>query len=340
MRKFLYDDSENTINEIELSLRYLITALYEYYNKKVVLLIDEYDKIITELLLEKSPYFEDAVEIMKNLINLIKNNNKILFTVFAGITGLAKANIFSGINHYYHDSVVDSKFSKYFGFTETEIDVLLKGLIELKPKLSAKEIKNSVIKWYNGYNIGNETIYNPWSIIHCFYRINGDSDIPYRQHWIETGSTEIIEEAIINLPTTDKTEELIKYGETEVNYEVPFTFEDIKTNEESLMLLLLHTGYITKSKNSFCRIPNYEIQSYFFYKFVTSWLERCIPQLNIPLILINFEDTQNYVDEFQNEFLDRLVYGKYSESYFQTLVVIPFSFKSTEKTKHRIYVEK
>ncbi|OMJ65286.1 hypothetical protein SteCoe_38591 [Stentor coeruleus] len=250
MKKFLYKDSKNTINEIGLLLSHLITALHEHYNKKVVLLIDDYDKIITDLLLKKSPYFEDAVEIMKNLINPIKNNNKLLFTVFAGVTELAKENFFSDINHYYHDSVVDSSLSKYFGFTEAEIDIMLKEFI-VKPNLSVKEIKNSVIKWYNGYNIGNETIYNPWSIIHCLFFIEFNSARPYKQYWIETGSTELIEEAITNVRTTDKIEELIKYGETEVNYEVPFTFEDIKTNEESLMLLLLHTGYITISKNSF-----------------------------------------------------------------------------------------
>ncbi|OMJ74222.1 hypothetical protein SteCoe_26912 [Stentor coeruleus] len=336
MSKYLYDYDKITIDDIGLSLRYLIEALYEHYNTKVVLLIDEYDKILTDLVSKKSPYFEDAVEILRNIISPIKNNEKLLFTVFSGITRLEKANIFSGLNQLYHDSVADSIFSKSFGFTETEIDVLLEKLIELKPKLSAKKIKNSITKWYNGYKIGNQTIYNPWSIMNCFHKISINLPDPYKQHWIETDSTKLIEEAIINVPTTDKIEELIKYGETEVDYKAPFTFEDIKTNEKSLILLLLHSGYTTISKNGFCRIPNYEVQSYFFYNFVTTWLERRIPQSSIPLILINFEDTKKYVDEF----LDRLVYGKYPESYFQTLVAIPFSFKSITQSKYRIHVAK
>ncbi|OMJ65470.1 hypothetical protein SteCoe_38156 [Stentor coeruleus] len=337
MRKYLYDYRKITIFEIGLSLGYLIEALYKHYNTRVVLLIDDYDKIPINLLSEKSPYFEDAVEILDSLVSPIKNNIKVLFAVLSGITRLP----FPNFNHYYYNSVDDPIFSKSFGFTETEIDTLLEKLIELKPKLPTKEIKKSITKWYNGYKIQNETIYNPWSIMNCFHSLSIDSDNPYKQYWIETGSTKLIEEAITNLPFTDKIEELIKYGETEVNYETYFRFENIETNEESLIILLLHSGYITKSKNGFYRIPNYEVQSYFFEHFITALLKKRIPKSSIPLILIDFEDTQKYVDKFQKEFLNKLVYGKYlGSSYFQTLVVIPFFFKSTEQPKHRIYVEK
>lgn len=162
---------------------------------------------------------------------------------------------------------------------------------------------------------------------------------PYSQYWIETGSTKLIEDAIEKIPTTERIEELIKYGETIFNYEAGFNLEDIKTDENSLILLLLHFGYVTNSKDCICKIPNYEVSSYFFSVFVKAWLKRHIPESNLSFILTSFEEIQKYGYEFQDEILNKMVYGKYSESFFETLVIIPFVFKIHIEPKHKVYIE-
>lgn len=120
------------------------------------------------MVIANSKWYNEALILTKCLLNPIKNNTKLLFTVFTGVSTLTKANIFSGLNNFYHDSVVNSRLSKYFGFTEADIDSMLKKIIGLDHKLQEKEIKDSIAKWYKGYKITDQIIYNPWSIMNCF----------------------------------------------------------------------------------------------------------------------------------------------------------------------------
>lgn len=334
------NNKEITEVDIMKSLKYLIDALHEHYSRRVVLLIDEYDRTLTSLYSRNSEHYSDAIELLRCLFDPIKNNEKLLFTVFAGVTRLGKTGIFSGLNHLYHDSVVNSKFSEYFGFTETEVDFLLGEVIKIKPELSPKEVKDSITMWYNGYQIGNQTIYNPWSIMHCFDSLSTGESEPYRQYWIETGSTELIEKAITINPNTDKIEELIKYGETQIDLGASFEFEDIESNESSFLLFLLHSGYITRFKVGIGKIPNYEVQSYFFKNLIPAWLKKRIPGYSINFNLASFEDVQKYGAEFEDKFLENLIFKKYSELFFQCLVVIPFSFEFGKQPKYLFYSEK
>lgn len=132
---------------------------------------------------------------------------------------------------------------------------------------------------------------------------------------------------------------MIKYGKTKVNFGGHFTFENIKTCEASLIYFLLYSGYISPFKNKICKISNYEVQSYFFKNIIEAWLKKNIPEFDISLILTSFEETLKYGNEFEKQFLQNMIYKDYDESYFQTLVAIPFIYRSEIQPKYKIYIE-
>lgn len=139
MEAYLYDKSEINWMDICYSLDYLINILHKIYNRRVVLLIDEYDRNLKTLFAENSPFYSDTVKLLKFLFEPIKNNKKLLFTVFTGTVELQKAIISVGLNHVINDSVYTSGFSEFFGFTETEVDSLLNDLFDLNPKIKKKK---------------------------------------------------------------------------------------------------------------------------------------------------------------------------------------------------------
>lgn len=153
--------------------------------------------------------------------------------------------------------------------------------------------------------------------MYCFDSLATTNEEHYRNYWNETGSTEIIEKAIMKIPTTQNIEELIKYGETNLICEASFRIENLETDESSLMLLLLQSGYITSFEKNICKIPNYEIQYCFFGDFIKAWLKKYIPDYSIPFDLANIENTKKYGDEFKNKFLQKMIYEDYNESFFK-----------------------
>ena len=245
----------------------------------------------------QSPFLNDAIDLLKSLFNPVKNNEKLLFTVFVGATKLTKADIFTGLNHFYHDSVLNSEFSEFFGLTESEVDQMIKKLVILNPTLSGKDVKESVTNWYNGYKTGNQTVYNPWSIMNCFDLLYKGKDPPYKEHWIETGSTKLVEQALMEIPTIDKIEQLIMDGKTEFVYSESFTFESIKTSEDALLSLLLNSGYITLDKNNIYKIPNNEVKLY-FNSIMHLFLEKRYKK-DGTLLVTSFENAEAYGKAFQ-----------------------------------------
>ncbi|OMJ73247.1 hypothetical protein SteCoe_28126 [Stentor coeruleus] len=160
--------------------------------------------------------------------------------------------------------------------------------------------------------------------MHCLNALNQNMDDPYSYYWIDSGSTKIIEDAIMEIPEIKKIEDLMMNGQVEFKYNNAFTFSSIKTNEEDLLSLLLNAGYITNFENSIYKIPNQEVNFYIFKNLFPIWLKKRYPESNIKLLLTNFENIPQYGKAFQNEFLDKKGYENHSESYFKILVASPF----------------
>ena len=152
--------------------------LFEYYGKKVILLIDEYDKPIIKA--HANGYYNDVINFVKTFFeNAVKGNDYAEITVITGILRIAKEGIFSGLNNLEVHTILEKKYNEYFGILENDVEKALK-YYNLDVELD--EVK----KWYNGYLFGDINVYNPWSIVNFLkYR-------DLKAYWVNTSNDDEI----------------------------------------------------------------------------------------------------------------------------------------------------
>jgi len=244
----------------ENSLKNLAKYLYEYYGKKVVILIDEYDTPMTSAW--NDGYYEKSRRFFKNFYsNALKDNEYLQFSVVTGILRVAKEGIFSGLNNLKTYTVLNNKYAESFGLIETEVKNALE-YYELDKNIE------EVRKWYNGYKFGNIQIYNPWSIINYL------DEKEINVYWINTSDNRLIHSAIenSNKELFDELKDLFNNGTTEQTVMASSNMDNLKDPEE-VWQLLLFGGYLTVEEkvamNEYTlKLPNYEIKTFFKDMFV------------------------------------------------------------------------
>ncbi len=253
---------------IENSLLFLSNCLHDHYGKKVCILIDEYDTPIHAGFLGK--YYQEIVELFRGLLGAALKDNPYLFkAVLTGILRVSKESLFSGLNNIAVYSILSLKYGDYFGFTENEVAALL-----AQTGLQAKS--EEIRCWYNGYQIGDHRLYNPWSIVSCLMK-NGVAD----RYWLNTSDNALIKHLLLKSTDTFKTQlESLLLGHT-ITYLIDeyIAFSELDTNEQAVWSLFLMAGYLTvdslerTNDGPLCqlRIPNIEIQSLYRGIFV-NWL--------------------------------------------------------------------
>ncbi len=262
-------NQQGTLTNITDSLKDLTEYLFHYYQEKPIVLIDEYDIPMQSAYEYK--YYNEAINLFRNFLSSALKDNPYLYkSVLTGILRISRESLFSGLNNLKVYSFLHPKYGKYFGFTEEEVFTLLsKAKIEDK----AEEIKN----WYNGYQIGNQTLYNPWSIVNCISE-NG----VIKPYWINTSDNSLIKKLLIesNLSFKDHFEVLLRGEKIECVINENFVFSDLDKNQESAAWsLLLTAGYLKvishkeTGQDSLCQvsIPNQEIKS-LYQEIIEKWL--------------------------------------------------------------------
>lgn len=141
------------------SIRTLSDILAKYYEKNVIILIDEYDVPL------ENAYHEGFYDDMTNLIrscfeSALKTNPSLEFAVLTGCLRVSRESIFTGLNNLKTYSITKNKFSQYFGFTQEEMQEILQNF-------SLEQYAETIAKWYDGYRFGLTEIYNPWSVLNC-----------------------------------------------------------------------------------------------------------------------------------------------------------------------------
>ncbi len=256
------------------SLKTLSHFLFKHFDQKVFILIDEYDTPLNDwyalqlardtLSSQEEAYFQDVLELFKGIFGkALKGNDYLEKGVVTGILRVAKASLFSGLNNFGEDSILDEDYAEHFGFTEEEVNTLLhKSNIDKNPE-TALALKS----WYNGYKIGGLTIYNPWSIMNCIKNRG-----KFKAYWVGTASTALIEQALILDKFQEEMQILIEGGSVDMIADPKMVFADIKSSPNALYNLLLFSGYLTansienaKAGMYRCdvRIPNKEVQEVF-----------------------------------------------------------------------------
>ncbi len=239
-----------------------------YYDKPVVLLIDEYDAPILHAY--SSGYYQEAISFFRNLFSAaLKDNSYLAKGVLTGILRVAKENIFSGLNNVKVYSILHDKYASYFGFTEPEVD-------ELLTKANLTVDRTAIKSWYNSYSFGDQLVYNPWSIINCV--AESGQLIPY---WINTSGNELIKTLMIEAtpPIQAKLERLMAGQSIRELIDEHVIFDQLETNQTALWTLLLMSGYLKASNLTpedqylLCElhIPNQEVLA-FYRSTITSWL--------------------------------------------------------------------
>ena len=246
------------------SLRLLSEYLYNYYQKKVVLLIDEYDNPL--IVANQNGYYKEAINFYRNLYSsALKTNSNLKMGVLTGIVQVAKEGIFSGLNNVKTYNILGDKFETFFGLSEEEVENALKyfGMT-----YEIEEVK----KWYDGYKFGNAEVYNPWSIINYL------SDRGLQAYWVNTSDNALIYDSLKN-STVDVFNNLQTLFEgKEIKKEISpfFTFEEL-SKFDGIWQLMVYNGYLKvneKLSNDeyMIKIPNYEIQTFFKKGFIDKFL--------------------------------------------------------------------
>ena len=283
-------------NDIDImnSLKILSKILYQYYNKPVILLIDEYDVPLQNAYIQG--YYEEAVSFYRTFYGAtFKDNPYLEKTVITGVSRVAKESIFSGANNFDVYTVLDDEFSDDFGITEEEMEKVIQDF-------GIEEERKEIKKWYDGYRIGNtEGIYNPWSILNYL------KNKQLMQYWVNTSSNDLIKLVLKNSSTVkEKMERLLKDEEIEVPINLETIIVGIENNEDNIWGLMLGTGYlkVTEVVNLAehiykVKLPNYEIKL-LFQQIINDWFRNKVMGNDLKSILKDLV-TLN-LDEFERKF--------------------------------------
>ena len=242
------------------ALKNLSNYLYEYYGEKAIILIDEYDAPIINAF--DKGYYNEAVNFFQTFYSsALKTNNSLKYGILTGITRIIKEGIFSGLNNLKVDTILNKKYSEYFGLLESEV-------IEMLDYFGMKYKIEEVKEWYNGYIFGEREVYNPWSIV------NYIDNREIKAYWANVSGNTLLEN-MLNHAGESVYEDLKRFtdGESIEKYiSDGTTIKSLLSNDDEIWQLLLYSGYLTKAKNQEkesdsniynLKIPNKEIRKYF-----------------------------------------------------------------------------
>ena len=264
--KEIYDSIKNRKNDMDLntSIELLSEYLFEYYGERVIILIDEYDAPIINAF--DKGYYNEAINFFQVFYSsALKTNDSLKYGILTGITRIIKEGIFFGLNNLKVDTILNKKFSEYFGLLESEVIKML-DYFEMKYKI--EEVK----EWYNGYIFGDKRVYNPWSIIN--YVDNGE----IKAYWANVSGNTLLEN-MLDQAGEDVYTDLKRFtdGESIEKYiSDGTTIKSLLSNDDEIWQLFLYSGYLTKAKEQIeidetleytniynLKIPNKEIRKYF-----------------------------------------------------------------------------
>lgn len=245
------------------SLKTLSSLLEKHYEKKVILLIDEYDVPLSKA--NEQGYYNKMVFLMRNLLQqVLKTNSSLYFAVLTGCLRVAKESIFTGLNNFKIYSITDVRFDEYFGFTDSEVKEML--------AYYGQEAKvQTVREWYDGYHFGTLDVYCPWDVISYCDDLIDDKDAAPKNYWINTSGNDVVRhfiEKMGNGVMKGEMEALIDGKEVEKEIHEDLTYHEIYDSVNHLWSMLFMTGYLTRQESADgdrykLVIPNLEIRSIF-----------------------------------------------------------------------------
>ena len=296
----------------ENSLKNLLRYLYEYHNKKVVVLIDEYDTPIVSGY--NNGYKKEVLDLYRSLYStVLKSNAHLQFSVMTGILRIAKEGIFSGLNNLKVNSIFSEKYSEYYGMTEEEV---LEGLKYYNLEYEINDVKD----WYDGYQFGNIEVYNPWSIIN--FLDNGK----LKPYWQGTAGNETINE-LLDRGNKEIFDDLEKLFRKETVYKKIRDFTEFTADINEIWELFLYSGYLTtsgkqKDREYPLRIPNREIMEFFEDRFIDRFTGN-YQKFSDTIRYLRAGNIEKFGEILQNEVISSLSYfdTDKDEKYYKVFLI-------------------
>lgn len=261
-------EEEADEGQISRALSILMRMLKDYYGKPVILLLDEYDVPVAKA--NTNGYYNEMLDMIRGILSTaLKDNSSLKFAVITGCLRITKESFFTGVNNFTIDTILDNRYDEFFGFSQAEVDKLLKdtGLTD-----HADEMR----EWYDGYRFGNMDVYCPWDVINHVNALLVDSKARPVGYWKNSSGNEIIRSFIdySGPAITQKLETLLSGGCIAENIQEDITYDYLHSTEDNLWSILYLTGYLTRTQDNketkelpqgsyIVKIPNKEVKEIF-----------------------------------------------------------------------------
>lgn len=311
--------------EVKSSLVLLTTMMQQHYGKAVVLLIDEYDVPVAKA--NAHGYYNEMLDVMKGLLQALKDNQALCFAVVTGCLKIAKESIFTGTNNFVSDTITDSRLNEYFGFVQSEVDQILADA-------EIEDQAENIRKWYDGYHFGDFDVYCPWDVMNYLLELQHNPQAKPVSYWKNTSDNAIIRSFIDHSGSsiTKKLENLMA-GETIVQrVDENLTYDYLHSSEDNLWSMLYLTGYLTKARNEqtdevlpdgaiALMIPNEEIRD-IFETTVIQWFDDSTRKWNRTLLFdaVWNGDSVNLTKEMNILLRRTISYHDYKEDFYHAFL--------------------
>jgi len=264
---YRYCSKEATVAELKSSLKFLTLCLQIHHKKRVIVLLDEYDRPIDSAYMKG--YYTDMIGFMRGFMsNVFKTNNSLEFGVLTGVQRISKESLISCFNNLMVCGIMSKFFATSFGFTEKEVKEAC-HLYELGDNFEEVE------KSYNGYRFGGQDIYNPWSIV-CYLK-----EKELKNYWAYTGSMTILQDIFFkgSLNLKNDVAGLLTNTPIKMQYDEEIAYPIEYESDDIFWSLLLNAGYLKPcidaitEENFSAELVNKEIKN-IFTRCVRLWFKR------------------------------------------------------------------
>ena len=317
-----------TANEIDVlrSIQFLLSLLYKHYGKTVILLLDEYDVPLAKS--SAHGYYPDMLNVIKSMMTTsLKDNNTLRFAVITGCLRIAKESIFTGTNNFVSDTISSSHLNEYFGFTQADVDQILKDADCME---HADDIKN----WYDGYHFGNLDVYCPWDVMNYLRDLQRNPKAKPASYWKNTSDNSIIRSFIDyrGRKISQKLETLLSGGYILQKVEDDLTYDYLHSSEENLWSILYLTGYLTQvrekdlptplpERTSALIIPNAEVRE-IFETTIQKWFDESAQTWNLTTLFDAMwsGDAETLTAEINKLLYKTISYHDYKEDFYHAFL--------------------
>ena len=303
------------IDDLTTTLKFLTKILYEKYNKKIVVLVDEYDSPLVSAYI--NGYYEKAKNFFKTFYSLVlKDNNYLQMGILTGIIRVIKAGIFSDLNNLRTYTILSDDYTDSYGLTEEEVE---KSLKDYGIEAEISKVKD----WYDGYKFGDSEVYNPWSILNFL------QDKKLRAYWVDTSGNDLINNVLKmrNKNIITALERLFNGEGLKQNISGTSDLSKILSDDE-IWELLLFSGYLTVEEkinqdNYILRLPNKEVKSLFRKTFIETYIARG-SKLSFLMESLIENKIEDYEENLQEVLLASVSYNdtkKGNEAFYHGLIM-------------------